>query len=196
MFSIIYVTILTLMYRRVRTMYMKGDTVAPRNTGRQGTTKSHLLLADFCYCQYRNLKKNCLKGPRLGIRYWRISVTLGSGIARFNCTYSIWNILHWLLVLEKYYQDGKNQPQSPLRKHTPDVKPKHFEKNQNPFAIVYRAWWYTNTTTIKWGSQPHQTVISATLTLDKYSKVQLNPTIVHFKGLVKTNVPKFFFADI
>ena len=32
-------------------------TVAPRNAGCQGTTKSHLLLADFRYCQYRNLKE-------------------------------------------------------------------------------------------------------------------------------------------
>ena len=28
-------------------------TVTPRNTGRQGTNKFHLLLADFRYCQYR-----------------------------------------------------------------------------------------------------------------------------------------------
>ena len=35
----------------------KNDTVAPRNTGRQGTTKSHLLLADFCYCRYNKLKE-------------------------------------------------------------------------------------------------------------------------------------------
>ena len=28
-------------------------TVAPRNTGRQGTNKFYLLLADFRYCQYR-----------------------------------------------------------------------------------------------------------------------------------------------
>ena len=32
-------------------------TVAPQNTGREGTNKFHLLLADFCYCQYRNLKE-------------------------------------------------------------------------------------------------------------------------------------------
>ena len=33
------------------------DTATPRNTGRQGTNKFHLLLADFCYCQYRKLKE-------------------------------------------------------------------------------------------------------------------------------------------
>ena len=32
-------------------------TVAPRNTGSQGTNKFHLLLADFCYYQYRKLKE-------------------------------------------------------------------------------------------------------------------------------------------
>ena len=40
--------------------------VTPSNTRRQGTNKSHLLLVDFCYYQYRN-KKNGLKGPRLDI---------------------------------------------------------------------------------------------------------------------------------
>ena len=34
-----------------------GDTVAPRNTGSQGTNKFHLLLTDFRYCQYRTLKE-------------------------------------------------------------------------------------------------------------------------------------------
>ena len=57
------------------------STLTPRNTGRKGTNKFHLLLADFCYCQYRN----DLKGPRFSILYWRISVSLGSGIAGFNC---------------------------------------------------------------------------------------------------------------
>ena len=33
------------------------DTVAPRNTGRQGTHKFHLLLVDFCYRQYRKLNE-------------------------------------------------------------------------------------------------------------------------------------------
>ena len=33
------------------------STVTPRNNGRQGTNKFHLLLADFCYCQYRKLKE-------------------------------------------------------------------------------------------------------------------------------------------
>ena len=32
-------------------------TVAPRNTGSQGTNKFHLSLADFRYCQYRELKE-------------------------------------------------------------------------------------------------------------------------------------------
>ena len=32
-------------------------TVTPRNTGRQGTNKFHLLLEDFRYCQYRKLKE-------------------------------------------------------------------------------------------------------------------------------------------
>ena len=31
------------------------------------------------------MKRNVFKGPRFSIRYWRISVTLGSGIAGFNC---------------------------------------------------------------------------------------------------------------
>ena len=30
-------------------------------------------------------KRNDLKGPKLSIRFWRISVTFGSGIAGFNC---------------------------------------------------------------------------------------------------------------
>ena len=33
------------------------NTVTPRNTGRQRTNQFHLLLADFCYCQYRKLKE-------------------------------------------------------------------------------------------------------------------------------------------
>ena len=32
-------------------------TVAPRNTGCQGTNKFYLLLADFRYCHYRKLKE-------------------------------------------------------------------------------------------------------------------------------------------
>ena len=32
-------------------------TVTPRKTGREGTNKFHLLLADFRYCQYRKLKE-------------------------------------------------------------------------------------------------------------------------------------------
>ena len=32
-------------------------TVVPRNTGREGTKKFPLLLADCCYCQYRKLKE-------------------------------------------------------------------------------------------------------------------------------------------
>ena len=35
----------------------------------------------------KELKRNNLKGPKFSIRYWRISVTLGSGIAGFNCTF-------------------------------------------------------------------------------------------------------------
>ena len=34
----------------------------------------------------KKIKRNDLKGPRFSIRYWRIFVTLGSGIAGFNCT--------------------------------------------------------------------------------------------------------------
>ena len=34
-------------------MILKTHTVRPSNTGHQGTNKFHLLLADFCYCQYR-----------------------------------------------------------------------------------------------------------------------------------------------
>ena len=60
-------------------------TVAPRNTGHQGTNKWHLLLADFRYCQYRKWK-DVLKGPRFSVCYWRISVTHGSGVAGFNCS--------------------------------------------------------------------------------------------------------------
>ena len=37
--------------------YSVVNTVAPRNTGSQGTKKFHLLLADFRYCQYRKLKE-------------------------------------------------------------------------------------------------------------------------------------------
>ena len=35
----------------------KQTAVTPHNTGRQGTNKFHLLLADFRYCQYRKLKE-------------------------------------------------------------------------------------------------------------------------------------------
>ena len=31
--------------------------------------------------------KNDLKAPQLSIRYWRISVTFGSGITGFNCMF-------------------------------------------------------------------------------------------------------------
>ena len=34
-----------------------SNTVKPRNTGCQVTNNIHLLLADFCYCQYRILKE-------------------------------------------------------------------------------------------------------------------------------------------
>ena len=34
-----------------------SNTVAPRNTGNEGTNKFHLLLADFRYCQYMKLKE-------------------------------------------------------------------------------------------------------------------------------------------
>ena len=33
------------------------STVAPCNTGRQGTNKFHLLLVDFRYCHFRKLKE-------------------------------------------------------------------------------------------------------------------------------------------
>ena len=33
------------------------------------------------------MKKNNLKGPKFSIRYWRISVTLRSGIAGFYCSW-------------------------------------------------------------------------------------------------------------
>ena len=59
--------------------------VTPRNTGCQGTNKLYLLLVDFRYCQFKDIKRNDLKGPRFNIRYWRISVTLRSGIAGFKC---------------------------------------------------------------------------------------------------------------
>ena len=33
------------------------STVEPRNNGCRGTTKFYLMKADFCYCQYKNLKE-------------------------------------------------------------------------------------------------------------------------------------------
>ena len=46
-----------LFFIKAVTTHLIRTTVAPRNTGRQGTNKLHLLLADFCYCQYRKLKE-------------------------------------------------------------------------------------------------------------------------------------------
>ena len=40
-----------------KTKFFDYHTVTPRNTGRQGTNKFHLLLADFRYCHYSKLKE-------------------------------------------------------------------------------------------------------------------------------------------
>ena len=47
-----------LMYKRLKLRRSEQtSTVTPRNTGRQGTNKFHLLWADFRYCQYKKLKE-------------------------------------------------------------------------------------------------------------------------------------------
>ena len=46
------------------------------------------------------VKRNDLKGPKFSIRYWRISVTVGSGIAGFNC--SIFQSRKFALYLSKF----------------------------------------------------------------------------------------------
>ena len=49
------------------------------------------VIGGFSLLPIKEIKRNDLKGPKLSIRYWRISVTLGSGIAGFNCTNKRWN---------------------------------------------------------------------------------------------------------
>ena len=53
--------------------------------GCQGTNRFCLLFADFLLL-ILEIKRNNRKGILLNVSYWRISVTHGSGIARFNCT--------------------------------------------------------------------------------------------------------------
>ena len=43
------------------------------------------VIGGFSLLPIQRIKRNDLKGPRFSIRYSRISVTLGSGIAGFNC---------------------------------------------------------------------------------------------------------------
>ena len=43
-------------------------------------------MGGFSLLPIQEIKRNVLNGPKFSIRYWRISVTLGSGIAGFNCT--------------------------------------------------------------------------------------------------------------
>ena len=71
-------------------------TVAPRNTGSQGTKKFHLLLADFRYCQYRELKEMTWRDQSLTVKPRftgpRFAGPLTSGIAGCNCTMNSVNI--------------------------------------------------------------------------------------------------------
>ena len=54
-----------------------SHTVTPRNTGRQGTNKFHLLLADFCYCQYRKLKEMSRRDQGLAFVFDGFPLLLG-----------------------------------------------------------------------------------------------------------------------
>ena len=60
------------------------DTVTPRKTGCQRTNRFSVIHR-FSLLPIKEMKKNDWKGPKFGIRYWRISVTFESGIAGFNC---------------------------------------------------------------------------------------------------------------
>ena len=44
------------------------------------------VISGFSLLPILEIKRNDFKEPRFSICYWRISVTLGSGIAGFNCT--------------------------------------------------------------------------------------------------------------
>ena len=52
-------------------------TVAPRNTGSQGTYKFYLLLADFRYCQYRKLKEMTWRDQGLAFVIGGFPLSLG-----------------------------------------------------------------------------------------------------------------------
>ena len=52
------------------------------------------VIGGFLFLLIKEIKRNDLKGPQLSIRYWRISITLGSGIAGFNCIYVHFSILY------------------------------------------------------------------------------------------------------
>ena len=56
---------------------LKYGTVTLRNTGRQGTNKFLLLLADFRYCQNRKLKEMTLRDQSLAFVIGGVPLLLG-----------------------------------------------------------------------------------------------------------------------
>ena len=63
-------------------------TVKPRNTGCQLSRDQQISSVIGEFLPIKEVKRNDWKGPKFSIHYWRISVTLGSGIEGFNCMYN------------------------------------------------------------------------------------------------------------
>ena len=61
------------------------ESVKPFNDGYHETNKLVSIIGGFLLLPIKELKKSDLKGLKFSICYWRISVTLGSGLAGFNC---------------------------------------------------------------------------------------------------------------